>query len=165
MAIADALLPELDHEIAVTRKLLERVPDDQFAWKPHPRSFSLGQLAGHVATISLWGVTTIERSELDLDGAGSPAPATSRAALLTIFDEQASAFRAALVGTSDAELTTMWTLKQKGKVILSMPKVAVLRSFVVNHLIHHRGQLSVYLRLLDIPLPSIYGPSADEIPS
>jgi len=164
MAIADALLPELDHEVAVTRKLLERVPEGKSDWKPHEKSFSLGQLAGHIASLQEWGVMTIAKSEIDMDGAGPPAPASSRAALLATFDEKAAAFRAALVGRTDAELTAIWTLKLKGKVLFSMPKVAVLRSFVMNHLIHHRGQLSVYLRQLDIPLPSIYGPSADENP-
>ncbi len=164
MAIVDSLLPEFDHEIAVTRKLLERVPEDKFDWKPHAKAFPLGQLAGHVATLPHWGVMTIGQSEFELDGSGPPAPTTSRAALLAAFDDRASAFRASLVGRTDAELTAAWTLKQKGKIIFSMPKLAVLRSFVMNHLIHHRGQLSVYLRQLDVPIPSIYGPSADENP-
>jgi uncharacterized damage-inducible protein DinB len=164
MAIAESLLPELDREVAVTRKLLERVPEERSGWKPHDKSSSLGQLAGHLATLPRFGVIAINQSEFDVDGVAPPAPATSRAALLAAFDEHAAAFRAALVGRTDAELTASWTLKQKGKVIFSMPKVAVLRSFVMNHLIHHRGQLSVYLRQLDIPLPSIYGPSADENP-
>lgn len=164
MAIADALLPELDHEVAVTRKLLERVPEDRFAWRPHDKAFSLGQLATHVATLPQWGVTTINQSEFDVDGGGAPSQASSRAVLLAAFDENAGAFRGALAGRTDAELTAVWMLKQKGNVIFSMPKVAVLRSFVMNHLIHHRGQLSVYLRQLDVPLPAMYGPSADETP-
>ncbi|MEQ1759160.1 MAG: DinB family protein [Vicinamibacterales bacterium] len=164
MAIVDALLPELDHEIAVTRKLLERVPDDRSDWKPHIKSYSLGQLATHVANLPHWGVITISQAELDMDGAGVAAVAASRAALLAAFDEKSTAFRAALTGRTDAELMVPWTLKQSGKIIFSMPKAAVLRSFVMNHLIHHRGQLSVYLRQLDVPLPSIYGPSADENP-
>ena len=164
MAIADALLPELDHEVAATRKLLERVPEGKFDWKPHPKSFSLGQLAAHVANLPHWGVMTIAQGEVDIDGAGPQTQPASTAALLASFDEQATAFRAALLGRTDAELTAPWSLKQKGKVIFSMPKVAVLRSFVMNHLIHHRGQLTVYLRQLDVPLPSIYGPSADETP-
>jgi uncharacterized damage-inducible protein DinB len=162
MAFTDALLPELDHEVALTRKVLERIPEDRFDWKPHAKSFSLGQLASHLATLPQWGSMTINMGELDLD-VTAPQPAlTSRAEILAKFDEQTGAFRSALTGRTDAELTAMWTLKQKGKTIFSMPKVSVLRSFVMNHLIHHRGQLSVYLRQLDVPLPSIYGPSADE---
>ncbi len=164
MPIIDSLLPELDHEVAVTRKLLERVPDGQGDWRPHTRSYSLGQLATHIANLPQWGAMTINMSELDLDGGGQNPLLTSRADILARFDEQAGAFRSALSGRTDAELTAMWTLKQKGKPIFSMPKVSVLRSFVMNHLIHHRGQLSVYLRQLDIPLPSLYGPSADESP-
>jgi uncharacterized damage-inducible protein DinB len=164
MALVDALLPELDHEVAVTRKLLERVPEDHSGWKPHAKASSLAQLATHVANLPHWGVLTISQAELDLDGAGTVEPLTSRAALLAAFDEKSTAFRHALAGRSDGELMAPWTLKQKGKVIFTMPKAAVLRSFVMNHLIHHRGQLSVYLRQLDVPLPSIYGPSADENP-
>lgn len=162
MPLADALLPELDHEAAVTRRLLERVPEDRADWKPHVKAFSLAQLASHLATLLQWGAVTLERQELDLEGTDAPAPLTSRAALLTAFDERAAAFRAALAGRTDAELMANWTLKQQGKVLFSMPRVTVLRSFVLNHLIHHRGQLSVYLRQLDVSLPSIYGPSADE---
>jgi uncharacterized damage-inducible protein DinB len=162
MPLADALLMELDRELAVTRKLLERVPDRQFAWKPHPKSFTLGQLASHVAELPQWGVMTITQSELNLDGSGGPTAPASHAALLAAFDEHAAAFRKNLTGRTDAELLAPWTLKHMGKPLFSMPRVSVLRSFVMNHLIHHRGQLSVYLRQLDVPLPSIYGPSADE---
>jgi uncharacterized damage-inducible protein DinB len=164
MPITDALLPELDHELAVTRKLLERVPEAKVDWRPHGKSFSLGQLVAHVSNLARWGELTLEQSELDLAGQSSPAVLTSREEALSAFDASARAFRAALVGRTDAELMAPWTLKQKGAPIFTMPKAAVLRSFVMNHLIHHRGQLSVYLRLLDVPLPSIYGPSADEKP-
>ena len=163
MALVDALLPELDHEMTTTRKVLERVPEDKFDWKPHARSFSLGALAAHVANLPTWGVETLSRSEIDL-GIGQPPPTAppSTRDLLATFDKNAADVRSALAGKTDAELTAMWSLKRSGHTIFSMPKTTVLRSFVLSHLIHHRGQLTVYLRLLDVPVPSIYGPSADE---
>jgi uncharacterized damage-inducible protein DinB len=162
MAIVDALLPEFDHEISTTRKLLERVPEDRLDWKPHPRSSSLGQLAQHVATLPLWGAMTVNQSELDLGDDFTFEPVQTRAALLAMFDANATGTRAALAGKSDAEMMAPWTLKRSGQTIFSMPKASVWRSFVMSHLIHHRGQLSVYLRMNDLPVPSIYGPSADE---
>ncbi len=164
MAIVDSLLPELDREAAVTRTLLQRIPDDKFSWQPHPKSYSLGQLVTHIANLLHWGVLTMSQAELDLADTGTSAVLANQAAVLAAFDDKAQAFRASLVARTDAELVAPWTLKQRGNALFSMPKVAVLRSFVMNHLIHHRGQLSVYLRQLDVPLPSIYGPSADENP-
>ena len=162
MAIVDSLIPEFDHEMATTRKVLERVPEERFDWKPHEKSFSLGVLAKHVATLPTWGTETLTRSEIDLVGNNPPASAASKSELLDAFDKNVADARAALAGKTDAELTAMWSLKRNGKTVFSMPKTTVLRSFVLNHLIHHRAQLTVYLRLLDIPVPSIYGPSADE---
>lgn len=162
MALADALLPEFDHEMTVTRKLLERVPEDRFDWKPHQKSMSLGQLAQHVATIPMWGSVTLTQPEFDAAGQPGLPPAKGRADLLALFDKHVQDTRAALVGRSDAEMMAPWALKNGGKVIFSMPKAAVWRSFVLSHLVHHRGQLSVYLRMHDVPLPSMYGPSADE---
>lgn len=162
MAIVDTLLPEYDHEMATTRKLLERVPDDKLAWRPHAKSFSLGELATHVATIPVWGEMTLDRNELDATTGQRPELPASAVDLVARFDGHAAKTRAALAGRTDGELMAMWSLKRDGKVIFSMPKAIVWRSFVVNHLIHHRGQLSVYLRMLDVPVPSIYGPSADE---
>ena len=162
MAIVDALLPEFDREMTTTRKVLERVPEDRFAWKPHAKSFSLGALAAHVAALPTWGKETLDKSEIDIAGSQPPAAPLSKAELLATFDKHVAATRSALVGRSDAELLATWTLKRGGKTIFSMPKTIVLRSLVLSHLIHHRGQLSVYLRLLDVPVPSIYGPSADE---
>ena len=162
MPIVDALLPEFDHEMTVTRKLLERVPEDKLAWKPHQKSFSLGQLAQHVSTIPMWGSMTLNGPEVDLSGNQQLPEAKTRAELLALFDGHVTTTRAALVGKSDAELMAPWSLKREGHVIFSMPKASVWRSFVMNHLIHHRAQLSVYLRMQDIPLPSMYGPSADE---
>lgn len=166
MSIAESVLPELDHEMATTRRLLERVPADQAAWKPHPKSFSLGDLAAHIANLPVWGVMTMQQTELDLNPVGGPTWETptygSLDNNLATFDGNVKTLRAALAGASDADYFVSWTLKSAGKVALTMPRVVVIRSFVLNHLIHHRGQLSVYLRLKDVPIPSIYGPSADE---
>jgi uncharacterized damage-inducible protein DinB len=165
MPIAEALLPEYDHELATTRRVLERVPEADFGWKPHDKSMTLGQLAGHVANIPFWLSATMDASSYDL-AAGDPearlaAPA-SREVLLKEFDEKVKRARASLAKATDAEMMAPWALKNDGQEIFSMPRATVVRSFVMNHLIHHRGQLSVYLRLRDVPLPAIYGPSADE---
>lgn len=162
MKMAEALLPEFDREMTTTRTVLERVPDDKLDWKPHAKSFSLGELASHIATLPAWGTETINRSELDIGVTPQPAALPSKAAVLAAFDAHATGARAALVGASDADLMATWTLTRHGKALFSMPKTVVLRSFVFNHLIHHRGQMTVYLRLLNVPVPSLYGPSADE---
>jgi len=165
MAIADALLPEFDREMTTTRKLLERVPEDKFAWKPHAKSMSFVELASHVATLPSWGAVTLNQSEIDMGGANTNTAATSRADLLARFDKNVADTRAALTGKSDAEMMALWSLKHNGETLFTMPKTAVWRSFVLNHLVHHRGQLSVYLRLNDVPVPAMYGPSADESPN
>ena len=162
MPMVDALLPEFDHEMTTTRKVLERVPEDQIDWRPHPKSFTLGELAQHVATIPMWGLMTLTRSELDLGGFTRPPQARTRAELLTMFDRNVAETRTALVGKTDGELLVPWTLKNDGHTVFTMPKASVWRSFVLSHGIHHRGQLSVYLRLRNVPVPSMYGPSADE---
>ncbi len=162
MSMVDALLPEFDHEMTTTRKVLERVPEDKFDWKPHAKSFSLGALTAHVAALPTWGGEALTKSELDIAGGQPPTAPPSKVELMAAFDKNVAATRSALAGKTDGELLAMWTLKRGGKAIFSMPKASVLRSFVLSHLIHHRGQLSVYLRLLDLPVPSIYGPSADE---
>ena len=166
MGISESLLPEFDNEMANTRKTLERVPVDKFDWKPHAKSAAMGGLATHLSNIPTWAVYTIDQDSLDLAPGGKPLPPTqlakSQAELLATFDTNAAKARAAIAGASDAELFQPWSLMSNGNTILTMPKVAVLRSFVMNHLIHHRAQLGVYLRLNDIPVPSIYGPSADE---
>jgi len=165
MPIAQTLLPEFDHEMANTRKMLEVVPAADAEWRPHPRSYTLGQLAAHIATLPLWGRLTLERPELDL---GSPANAsiarvrfTTVPELLEQFDRNVREARAALAATSDAAMGAPWTLRNGATTVFSMPRAAVMRGFVLSHLIHHRGQLSVYLRLRDVPLPALYGPSAD----
>lgn len=162
MPLVDVLLPEFDREMSTTRKLLERVPDDNLDWKPHTKSFSIGALAAHLANLAGWGEVTLNQTEFDVGGGQPPTAPPSRSELLSTFDRNVAATRAALAGKSDAELAGNWTLKRQGQTIFSMPKTTVWRSFVLNHLIHHRGQLSVYLRLREVPVPSIYGPSADE---
>jgi uncharacterized damage-inducible protein DinB len=165
MAIKDALLPEYDHEMGTTRRLLERTPEAELAWKPHEKSMSLGQLAGHIANIPHWCHAILEQSSFDVADAGEdtrPKLPESVATLLAEFDKKVAEARAGLAGVSDAEMLAPWTFKQGGQEIFTMPRVAALRSFIMNHLIHHRGQFSVYLRLKNVPLPSIYGPTADE---
>lgn len=162
MALIDALLPEFDHEMGTTRKLLERVPEERFNWKPHVRSMSLGDLATHVANIVWWGEVTLDKPEFDAEGQPPGEAAPSRAALLSMFDKNVAATRAVLAAKTDAELMAPWSLKQGKKTFFTMPKAVVWRSFVMNHLVHHRAQLSVYLRMHDVPLPAMYGPSADE---
>jgi len=166
MSISKSLLPEFDYEMTTTRKVLERVPDEKYEWKPHPRSTAMGGLATHVANIPTWAISAVAQENLDLAPGGVPVPpmemAKGREALLETFDENVAKAREAISGASDESLFVPWSLLMNGKTVMTLPRVAVLRSFVLNHLIHHRGQLSVYLRLNDIPVPSIYGPSADE---
>lgn len=165
MSIAQSILPEFDHEAANTRKLLERVPEAHVAWKPHAKSYSLGDLALHLANLPVWTAITLKQSEFDLVPAVGGTPRRvweSRAALLKAFDENVAATRAIIAETSDEEMMKPWTFKKAGKVQFTQPKIAVLRTFVMSHTIHHRGQLTVYLRLKDVPLPFIYGATADE---
>lgn len=162
MALNEALLPEYDHEMQTTRRVLERVPDDKFGWKPHQKSMSLGGLATHLATINHWVDATVGTDSFDLSTAPPTPELKSRADVLAAFDQSVASARKTIAGASDAQLLKTWSLLSGGKTVLSFPKIAVLRSFVLNHIIHHRGQLSVYLRLNDVPVPSIYGPSADE---
>jgi uncharacterized damage-inducible protein DinB len=163
MAIKDALLPEYDHEMATTRRLLVRVPEAEFAWKPHEKSMSLGQLSGHLANIPTWCSAVLDATEFDLATAEQrPRHPDSRQALLEEFDTKVAAARASLMARTDGELLTPWTLRQGSYEIFTLPRISAIRSFVMNHSIHHRGQLSVYLRLKNVPLPSMYGPTADE---
>ena len=164
MAIKDALLAEFDHEMATARKLLDRVPDDaaRLAWRPHARSMSLGGLATHIANLPVWAGTILNEPHFDLAAAPpSLEEKTSRGEILAAFDENTRRARG-WMDKSDAEYLGQWALKRGGQEMFSLPRAAAFRSFVMNHLIHHRGQLSVYLRLNDIPLPAMYGPSADE---
>ena len=166
MPMIDALLPEFDHEMANTRKVLERVPEDKLDWRPHPKSWTMGQLATHLVTVPGWLVETVQRDELDLMPDGKPyeppKEAKSREELLSRFDEGLAKGRAALASCTDAAMFANWSLLSAGKTLVTMPRAAVVRGFVISHTIHHRAQLGVYLRLNDVPVPSIYGPSADE---
>lgn len=162
MAINEALLAEYDQEIATTRKLLERVPAADAGWRPHPKSEALGALAVHVASLPWWLEVTLTTTELDVSVTPPPPPFSTLEALLASFDRNAAAGRAALVRTTDADFTVLWSLKAGEQTYFTAPRAAVLRSFVFSHLIHHRAQLGVYLRLRDVPLPPSYGPTADE---
>jgi uncharacterized damage-inducible protein DinB len=167
MSLAQALLAEFDHESAVTRTVLERVPEDRAAWKPHRKSMSLGELALHIASIPGWGSLTLREPEFDLAPPGAPRytpPAwASLAATLATFDEKTAKARAALAAITDLELQQPWTLKKGGETVFTSPRGAALRSFVLSHAIHHRAQLGVYLRMLDVPVPAMYGPTADTL--
>jgi uncharacterized damage-inducible protein DinB len=166
MALSEALLPEFDQEMANTRKSLERIPDDKLGWKPHPKSGTMGWLASHLVNIPEWAVYTINQDALDMAPKGvhmtPPPELKSRQEMLETFDKNVSAARAAIAGASDAHLFKPWSLLNNEKPLLTMPRIACLRSWVMNHTIHHRAQLGVYLRLNNVPLPAIYGPSADE---
>jgi uncharacterized damage-inducible protein DinB len=165
MALKDALLPEFDHEMGTTRRVLERVPDPDLAWRPHERSFSMGKLAGHIANIPHWVEIAIDNTVFDVASVGDdgrPKEPESVAAILKAFDDNVKKARAKIDAQPDPALFAMWTFKNAGQEVFTMPKIAVLRGFVMNHIIHHRGQLSVYLRLRNVPVPAMYGPSADE---
>jgi uncharacterized damage-inducible protein DinB len=166
MPITQALLPEFDHEMANTRKALERVPEDKFAWKPHEKSMALGRLATHIAELPGWIPQTLESESFDVAPPGAPPfqpkTAGSRAEILEIFDKNVAAARAAIGGASDAQWMVRWTLLRGGQAMFSLPRIAVFRGMMMNHTIHHRAQLGVYLRLNDVPVPALYGPSADE---
>lgn len=165
MTLAQSLLPELDLEMANTRRLLAVVPEADAAWRPHPKSYSLGDLAAHIALLPLWARLTVELPELDLGAPANAARAraefTTTARLLEQFDQRVTEARTALASATDAAMGERWALKNGAHTIFSIPRAAVLRSFVLSHMIHHRGQLTVYLRLRDVPLPSLYGPTAD----
>ena len=164
MALKDALLPEFDHEMGVTRKLLERVPDADLGWKPHHKSFSLGDLAAHLAQIPHWSAAILDRPSYDIETveSGDRTSPARGADVVAAFDQAVAAARARLSSKSDGELMAPWTLKKGGQDMFTAPALAAFKSFIVNHSIHHRGQLSVYLRLRNVPLPSMYGPTADE---
>lgn len=160
MSIADTLLPEFDQEMATTRKVLERVPTDKGKWKPHPKSFSLGHLAQLVAMMPGWITNAVLETELNL--AGYPGYTYEKTeTLLKSFDKHVSEARKAIASAKDADFKVQWSLKHGDRVIFSMLRGPVVRT-TINHLVHHRGQLTVYLRLIDVPVPSIYGPTADE---
>jgi uncharacterized damage-inducible protein DinB len=162
MSFSETLLPEYDQEMAGTRKILEALPDENFGWKPHEKSMTLGRLASHVAEMPSWAETTITTGKLVIGPDFLPFNAKTKAEILDFFDKSVVAGRAALAAASDEELSKNWELEYGGRVVMSMPRTLVLRNMVMNHMIHHRGQLSVYLRLNDLPCPGMYGPSADD---
>ena len=166
MSYAETLLPEFDQEMANTRKVLERIPDDKLDWQPHPKSHTIGWNANHVADIPNWLVMVLNTPSLDIAPVGGqpyPSPKlSSRREILELFDRNVAAARKAIAEVKDADVNGPWTLAQAGQPIFTMPRGAVIRSMVLNHLIHHRAHLLVYLRLNDVPVPGMYGPSGDE---
>jgi uncharacterized damage-inducible protein DinB len=162
MSISATILPEFDQEMQNTRRTLERVPTDKFGWQPHTKSFAMGKLATHLATLPTWTGVTFQTSELDISQPFDQPKPSSTEELLAVFDQNVADARAQIAAAPDDAFFQPWTLRTGDHVIFTLPKIAVLRGFVLNHIIHHRGQMTVYLRLNDIPVPSIYGPSADE---
>lgn len=163
MNMMDPVLAELAHEAATTRRLLERVPERHLAWTPHEKSMTLGRLATHIAELPGWVGTIVEKDEYDIGASGYTPPVIDRVAeIVAMFDRNVAAATEAFRRQSNERLLAKWQLKKKGQLVVEMPRMGMIRSFLMNHLIHHRGQLSVYLRLQNVPLPSIYGPTADE---
>lgn len=161
MAFADNFLPEFDNEMKTTRALLERVPFTNAAWKPHNKSTGLGSLASHITNLAGFGELIVNNDERNFGGGTRPAVFDNTQDLLSAFDENVQKSRSAIQGLTDDRLGTPWTLRAGEHVVFTLPRAVVLRTMLMNHMIHHRGQLSVYLRLNDVPLPSIYGPTAD----
>jgi len=162
-SLKQLLFSDLEHELATTRRVLERIPDEHLAWKPHEKSMALGGLGTHLANLVRWQVGMLRQDEYDF--AANPAtmsPARSTAELLATFDANVAELRAALADTDDDALGQDWTLRRGEHVVFKQPRRLVLRSAGLSHMAHHRGQLTVYLRLLDVSLPPVYGPTADE---
>ena len=163
---ADAILPEFDHETANTRKVLERVPEDKLDWRPHPKANTIGWNANHLAEILGWvegTLTSLTWDPAPAEGERYQAPRlTTRQTILDLFDRNVAAARKAIAAVVDDEVGKSWSLLWTGKPLLTMPRSAMIRSLVLNHLIHHRAILCVYLRLNDVPVPVLYGPSGDE---
>lgn len=168
MSLNELLLSELEEEIAASKAVLERMPEDKLDWRPHERSMALGRLSAHIAELLIWATKTIELDELDIAPPGEPpktgAVASSVQEALKMLEENAAEVRTALPAVSDDDLMKPWTLKAGGRVIMTKPKYEIVRRFVINHLVHHRGQLTVCLRLSGVHVPSTYGPTADENP-
>lgn len=166
MTLAQTILPQLDHEMALTRKVLERIPEDRLDWAPHTKSMTMLALATHLAMIPGLGLKALASESYDVAPAGGepvrPPTLKSRAEVLAALDANVPALRAALAAASDEAMMQEWSLLAGGQALFTMPRVAVIRGIVISHMIHHRGQMTVYLRLCDVPVPSVYGPSADE---
>ncbi len=166
MKIGDALLPEFDHEVASTRKMLERVPDAKWGWKPHAKSMAMGDLATHIMGLAGWITEVLRTETFDVGPGGSSyefSTASNSQELLEKFDKNVAASRAAMAAAGNDQFMRPWSLLFSGAPIFTLPRAAALRSVIFNHILHHRGQLSVYLRLNEIPVPGMYGPSADEM--
>jgi uncharacterized damage-inducible protein DinB len=164
MAIADSLLMEMDMEEKTTQRVLDRVPEDKLTWKPHPKSYSLGQLAMHIAVAQGRVAAAAEEDVHDITGDNTAPQPKSRKEILDTFSASTMQAKQIIKSLDDAKMMSAWSLRKNGKVVMALPRIGFLRAILLNHLYHHRGQLSVYLRLLDVPVPSIYGPSADENP-
>ncbi len=164
ISLRQLTLGDLDHELASTRRVLERVPEEHLAWRPHEKSWSLGELAFHLANLAYWQISIVREDEFDLASAPPPAVGGAKSCeeLLRTFEASASALQDALSRLDDAALGAPWTLRRGEQVLIRRRRGAVLRGMGISHMIHHRGQLTVYLRLLDVPVPGLYGPSADE---
>lgn len=166
MSIAQSILPEFDHEMAGTRKVLERVPDDKLDWKAHPKANTIGWVGSHLADIPAWTEMTLKHDSLDINPVGGEPYRTKvcagHAEMVASFDKNVAAARQAIESTSDAEFMKPWSLLSGGQTVMTMPKIAVIRTWVLNHSIHHRAYLCSYLRQNDIPVPGLYGPSGDE---
>lgn len=165
MTISQFLLQEFDSEVATTRKVLGRLPTEHFGFKPHTKSMAAGAIASHVTTMLHWGAVTLDECEFDMAPGGVQVEQEEHkttAELLAAHDRYAAEFRAAIERAKDVDFGVTWTLKRNGAVLLAAPRLALLRGMILNHIVHHRAQICVYLRLLDLPVPSVYGPSADE---
>ncbi len=162
MAIAESLLPEFEHESASTRKMLEAVPNEHLNFKPHEKSWNMAGLMTHIANIPNWGAETLKTESLDYTDYKPPEPFQSREEALAAFDKNTAEAKAAIAGAKDEAFFKDWSLSANGQTFFTMPRIAVLRSFVFNHAIHHRAQLGMYLRLCGAKVPGMYGPSADE---
>ena len=161
MTISETLLPEFDNEMTNTRKILDCVPEEKFTWKPHEKSMTLGRLASHIAEMPYWATATITQDKLELTPEMKPFNAATKAELMSQFESNIATAREAIASATDEQLGKIWSLIYGGQTVLSMPRAAVLRNMVMSPVIHHRGQLSVYLRLNDVAIPGMYGPSAD----
>ncbi|HTT68249.1 MAG TPA: DinB family protein [Gemmatimonadales bacterium] len=168
MAMVDLLIPEFDEEMAATRRMLERVPDGQASWQPHAKSMTLGRLATHIAEVPGWVTRSLRTDEHDFAPPGGPPfqprALGSTAEILQLFDQNVAEARRALAAAPDAEFARPWTFKRGGQVIWTRPKHDVFRRMAMSHMVHHRAQLGVYLRLREVAIPGMYGPSADEQP-
>ena len=164
MSIAESLLPEIDQETATTKRVLERVPEDKLSWKPHEKSFSLGQLALHVATTPGNIANLVTADEVELPASFEQSEAQSKEEMLAAHEESVAKAKQYLSGLSDEAAMATWRVVSGGNEVMAAPRIGMIRSLMLNHWYHHRGQLSVYLRLLNVPVPPIYGPTADENP-